>query len=162
MKRTERVYMEEDGILLEKAKKLAEEEFKGISDKSGVDYFLGHLTSVALLLETDKEKTVAYLHDIIEDRKYPKEKLREEFGDEIAEAVSLLTHEGGMGEEGYRECIRKIKRSGNELAIKVKTADLTNNSNYSRLGAGSPDELNEDDRKRYEKYQKALRILKEE
>ncbi len=146
--------------LLKKAMDLAREEFKGITDKSGVDYFKGHLSSVAALVKTDKKKTVAFLHDIVEDRDYPLDKLRLEFGDDVADAVRLLTHEDGLDEEGYLECIRKIKRSGNELAIAVKTADLTNNSDYTRLGATSPDELSEKDRKRYEKYLKALAILR--
>ena len=154
--------MTEDSMLLEKARRLAEKEFAGITDKSGVDYFKGHLCSVAALVKNDKEKTVAFLHDIIEDRGYPEEKLRSEFGDVITDAVKALTHEDGLDEEGYLECIRKLKESGNRLAIAVKIADLTNNSDYTRLGAGSPEELSEKDRQRYEKYQKALNILKED
>ena len=148
-------------LLLEKAKALAKEQFAGITDKSGADYFSGHLSSVAALVKSDKEKTVAYLHDIIEDRDYPEEKLKEEFGEEISSAVRLLTHGGGLSEEGYLECIRKIAESGNELAIAVKIADLTNNSDCTRLGASSPGELGSEDRARYEKYQKALKILKD-
>ena len=48
--------------------------------------------------------------------------------------------------------IAKIK--DNELARKVKIADLTHNSDLSRLK-----EITEKDKKRYEKYQKALLYL---
>ena len=152
--------MTDYSLLLQKAKALAKEQFAGITDKSGVDYYLGHLSSVAALVESDKEKIVAYLHDIMEDRDYPEDKLKEEVGEDISRAVRRLTHKGGLDEEGYLECIRAIKESGDELAIAVKIADLTNNSDYTRLGASSPDDLAEGDRRRYEKYKKALKILK--
>ena len=91
---------------------------------------------------------------------YPEEKLREEFGDEIVDAVCLLTHRERMAEAGYLEYISNLKASGNELAIAVKIADLTNNSDYTRLGVTCPEELQEKDRKRWEKYQKSQEILK--
>ena len=117
--------------LLEKAKELARAEFAGRTDKAGVDYFLGHLSAVAGLVSSDKEKTVAYLHDILEDTDYPEGKLREEFGDEIVDAVVLLTHKEKMDETGYLDYIHNLKASGNVLAIAVKIADLTNNSDYT-------------------------------
>ena len=156
------VHITKDKLLLDKAKELARSEFAWIKDKSGVDYYLGHLSSVADLVDTDKEKTVAFLHDIIEDRHYPKDKLEEKFGEEIAEAVGLLTHGSGLSEDEYLDRIKKIKASGNELAIAVKIADLTNNSDYTRLGASSSDELKGKDRQRYEKYLKAFSILKDQ
>ena len=149
-------------ILLQKAEELAKKQFAGRTDKVGVDYFEGHLSSVAALVSSDVEKTVAYLHDILEDTDYPEEKLREEFGDEITDAVILLTHKEKMDEAGYLNYIRKLKASGNALAIAVKIADLTNNSDYTRFGVSSPDDLQPKDRKRWEKYQKSLAILKEE
>ena len=146
--------------LLQRAKELARTEFAGRTDKAGVDYFTGHLSSVASLVSSDEEKIVAYLHDILEDTDYPEENLREEFGDEIVDAVVLLTHKEKMDEAGYLDYIRNLKASGNTLAIAVKIADLTNNSDYTRLGVSSPDELQEKDRRRWEKYQKSLEILR--
>ena len=145
--------------MLERARNLARIQFAGKKDKRGVDYFSGHLCTVASLVSSEKEKTVAFLHDLLEDTPYPEAALREEFGDEIADAVLLLTHREHMDEEQYLDYIRKLKASGNQLAITVKIADLTNNSDYTRLGASSPDELKEKDRKRWEKYQKSLQIL---
>ena len=147
---------------VEKAMELARIKFAGRVDKAGADYFEGHLSSVAGLVSSDEEKIVAYLHDILEDTDYPEEKLRKEFGDKIADAVYLLTHQGRLDEEGYLEYIRNLKASGNMLAIAVKIADLTNNSDYTRLGASSPDELKDVDHRRWEKYQKSLEILVEE
>ena len=146
---------------VEKAMELARIKFAGRVDKAGTDYFEGHLSSVAGLVSSDEEKIVAYLHDILEDTDYPEEKLRKEFGDEITDAICLLTHQGRLDEEGYLEYIRNLKESDNKLAIAVKIADLTNNSDYTRLGASSPDELKDVDRRRWEKYQKSLEILAE-
>ena len=148
--------------LVQQAMDLARTQFAGRTDKAGVDYFTGHLCGVAALVNSDEEKTVAYLHDILEDTDYPEEKLREEFGGRIVDAVVLLTHKEHMDEAGYLEYVRRLKASGNDLAIAVKIADLTNNSDCSRLGASGPDELKGKDRKRWEKYQKALMILKTE
>ena len=148
--------------LLERAKSLAKEQFAGKTDKSGVDYYKGHLSSVASLVSTDEEKIVAFLHDLLEDTDYPEDKLRKEFGDRIVDAVALLTHREKLDEEGYIDYIRRLKDSGNDLAIGVKIADLTNNSDYTRLGAKCPEDLAEEDYRRYHKYQKALSILKGE
>ena len=67
-----------------------------------------------------------------------------------------------LDEESYIDYIRKLKVSGNKLAIAVKIADLTNNSDYTRLGVTRPENLPEEEYKRYQKYQKALSILKDE
>jgi len=145
--------------LLEQAKELAKQQFKSHTDKAGVDYYEGHLSSVAGLVNSDEEKIAAYLHDILEDTDYPEDKLREQFGDRIVDAILLVTHKGHLDEEGYLQYIRDLKESGNELAIAVKIADLTNNSDYTRLGASSPEELSDKDRRRWEKYRKSLEIL---
>lgn len=111
-------------------------------------------------MDTEEEKVTAFLHDILENTDYPEDKLREEFGDRIVDAIPMVTHREHLDEEGYLDYIRKLKESGNELAIAVKIADLTNNSDYTRLGASSPDELAEKDRRRWEKYRKSLEILR--
>lgn len=147
--------------MLNRAKNLAKEQFRGRTDKSGVDYYAGHLSMVAAMVSGEKEKTVAFLHDILEDTDYPEEKLREEFGDEITDAVVLMTHKEHMNEEQYLDYIRKLAASGNKLAVTVKKADLTNNSDYTRLGVSSPKDLSDKDLKRWKKYQKALELLEE-
>ena len=49
------------------AAELACELHKGQVDKAGVDYFTGHLTTVAKMGSTWKEQVVGYLHDASED-----------------------------------------------------------------------------------------------
>ena len=146
--------------LLEQAQELAKQQFVGRTDKAGVDYYEGHLCSVAALVDTEEEKIVAFLHDILEDTDYPEEKLRDQFGDKIVDAILLVTHKGKLSAIDYIQYIVDLKKTGNALAIAVKIADLTNNSDYRRLGADNPEDLPEKDRLRWEKYQISLAILK--
>lgn len=133
----------------ELALKIATEAHKGQVDKAGVPY-INHPLTVASLVDTEEEKIVALLHDTIEDTNITEQDLLNYgFSNKIVEAVKLLTHNKNVP---YMDYIAKIK--DNELARKVKIADLTHNSDLSRLK-----EITEKDKKRYEKYQKALLYL---
>lgn len=133
----------------ELALKIATEAHKGQVDKAGVPY-INHPLTVASLVDTEEEKIVALLHDTIEDTSITEQDLIDyEFPNEIVEAVKLLTHNKNVP---YMDYVAKIK--DNELARKVKIADLTHNSDLSRLK-----EITDKDKKRYEKYQKALLYL---
>lgn len=76
-------------------------------------------------------------------------KLNYGFSNKIVEAVKLLTYNKDVP---YMDYVAKIK--DNELARKVKIADLTHNSDLSRLK-----EITDKDKKRYNKYQNALLYL---
>lgn len=133
----------------ELALKIATEAHKGQVDKAGVPY-INHPLTVASLVETEEEKIVALLHDTIEDTNITEQDLLNYgFSNKIVEAVKLLTHNKNVP---YMDYVAKIK--DNELARKVKIADLTHNSDLSRLK-----EITDKDKKRYEKYQKALLYL---
>lgn len=133
----------------ELALKIATEAHKGQVDKAGVPY-INHPLTVASLVDTEEEKIVALLHDTIEDTSITEQDLIDYgFTNEIVEAVKLLTHNKNVP---YMDYVAKIK--DNELARKVKIADLTHNSDLSRLK-----EITDKDKKRYEKYQKALLYL---
>jgi len=73
-------------------------------------------------LITDEEMVVALLHDVVEDTEVTEEKIREVFGDPIADAVALLTHKGN---EPYKKYLERIKTC--PLATKVKIADIRHN-----------------------------------
>lgn len=146
---------------VKRAADLSKELFAGKKDLSGVEYYK-HLEKVASLVYSDAEKIVAYLHDVLEDTDYPEEKIREEFDDSVADAVLLLTHKERLDKEGYLDYIRKLKGTGNQVAIHVKIADLTHNSDISRLGASTVEDLTQKQKERYLKYQEALEILKTE
>lgn len=133
----------------ELALKIATEAHKGQVDKAGIPY-INHPLTVASLVDTEEEKIVALLHDTIEDTNITEQDLLNYgFSNKIVEAVKLLTHNKNVP---YMVYVAKIK--DNELARKVKIADLTHNSDLSRLK-----EITEKDKKRYEKYQKALLYL---
>lgn len=71
------------------------------------------------------------------------------FPDEVINALKLLTHDEGVD---YFEYIQSISK--NQLASKVKLADLKHNSDISRLKV-----VNDKDLERLENYKKAIRIL---
>lgn len=73
---------------------------------------------------------VALLHDVVEDTDVTVGSIRDGFGDDVADAVSLLTRPRDVT---YAEYVRSIADSGNDVAIRVKMADLTQNMNLSRL-----------------------------
>lgn len=138
---------------LELAKQLAKVYHKGQVDKAGVDYFTGHISTVVNGVNTEEEKTVAYLHDIIEDTKLTKEDLLHlGFSENVVNAVVALTKNKKVK---YEEYLKGVKQ--NELAKVVKLSDLSNNMDLSRLK-----EITEVDEKRLEKYKKAFQYLSEQ
>ena len=141
--------LEED---LKDAKEFAKEKFKGAVDKAGVNYFKGHISSVAKGTKTLQGEIVAYLHDIIEDTDVNYEEILDRFGYQTAQAVNYLTHRKNTP---YLEYVEKLKV--NPIAREVKMSDLTNNMDLSRLK-----EITDKDRKRLEKYKKAYVILEDE
>jgi (p)ppGpp synthase/HD superfamily hydrolase len=134
--------------LAQPARELAEKAHIGQFDKAGEPYFK-HPAFVASLLESDDEKTVAYLHDVIEDTDVTVEDLSAVFPPHIVEAVSTLTKKDI---EKYADYILRIKK--NHLATVVKLADLTHNMDLSRIVTPTTDDL-----VRVEKYKKAYSIL---
>jgi len=136
--------------LLKKAEMYAEEKHRGQVDKAGVSY-IEHPRAVAARLHSETEKIVALLHDTVEDTDATIEEIRALFGDQIAEAIGYLTHEKSVP---YMEYINHVKC--NELARKVKLADLDHNMDLSRLPV-----VTERDKKRVEKYREAAKILSE-
>lgn len=145
--------LNEEEFYLELAKQLAHAYHKGQVDKAGVDYFTGHISTVVNGVETNEEKIVAYLHDIIEDTKLTQEDLLHlGFSEKVVNAVVALTKDKKVK---YEEYLKGVKQ--NELAKVVKLSDLSNNMDLSRLN-----EITEVDEKRLEKYKKAFQYLSEQ
>ena len=133
----------------ERAYEIAKKAHLGQVDKAGEDY-IKHPEKVASFVKTDEEKTVAYLHDVIEDTELTLEDLHEyEFSKEVIEAVDIITKKRG---EDYQSYLNSVKK--NKLARAVKLADLRHNSDLTRLA-----KVTEKDIKRKEKYQKAIDFL---
>lgn len=123
---------------------------KGQKDKAGVPY-IWHPIRVALNFDTDTLRSVALLHDVLEDSDFEEAGLRRVFGDTITDAVVALTKISG---QSYPEFIDQC--AANPLAKVVKLADLADNMNLDRL----PTPPTAADILRNEKYAKAVAKLK--
>ena len=132
----------------ELALQIAKEAHAGQVDKAGKDYIL-HPMTVASYMDTDVEKTIAYLHDVLEDTSVTVDELRNHFSNEIVDTVITLTH---RKDESYFEYIQRISKS--KLAKKVKVADLLHNLDITRIK-----EPTKHDYERLEKYKKAILYL---
>lgn len=134
-----------------KAMNIAYNAHHGQVDKSGVPYIF-HPIHLAEQMETEAECIAALLHDVVEDTDVTFEVLKKEFSIEIIEVLKLLTRDDSVD---YFDYIRKLKN--NPIARTVKFADLYHNSDETRLHT----KRSEKDKKRQEKYQKAIQILSE-
>lgn len=133
-----------------KALKLCFEAHKDQVDKSGMPYVF-HPFHVAEQMTDEATTIVALLHDVVEGTDYTLEDLAAEgFGEDILEAVALMTHEDDVP---YLDYVAKLK--DNPIARAVKLADLAHNSDLSRIG-----EVDDETRERLEKYKKATALLK--
>ena len=118
-------------------------------DKSGLPYVF-HPFHLAESMTTEATTIVALLHDVVEDSTYTFEDLvKMGFGDEVIDALRLLTHGDGVD---YMEYVRAIK--GNPIAKAVKLADLTHNSDLTRL-----DKVDDKAIERRNKYLEAYELL---
>ncbi len=132
-----------------KALKLCFDAHKDQKDKSGLPYVF-HPFHLAEQMDDENSVIVALLHDVVEDSDMSFEDLESMgFNQEIIETLKLLTHEKDVD---YFDYVNKIKE--NELAKKVKLADLRHNSDISRL-----EKISEKDVERRKKYLKAIKIL---
>lgn len=131
---------------------IATQAHQGQTDKAGVSY-LYHPLTVASLVEGDDAKAVALLHDVIEDSEVTSQDLLEAgLSSEIVDAVQLLTKSRRLSYQDYLAALK-----GNDLARRVKIADLTHNLDASRLNR----DLTDADLKRLAKYRAALEFLSE-
>ncbi|MCD7843083.1 MAG: GTP pyrophosphokinase [Clostridiales bacterium] len=135
--------------LTKKALLLAWDAHLGQWDKSGLPYIF-HPYHLAEQMEDELSCAAALLHDVVEDTGWTLEELElEGFPAPVLEALALLTHAPGVP---YLDYVRAL--SADPIARAVKVADLRHNSDLSRLEV-----VTEQDRKRVEKYQKALALL---
>lgn len=135
---------------LEEAITLAVGAHRGQKDKAGAPYIL-HPLRLMLRMETDTERIVAVLHDVIEDSPHSLEELSHEgYPPEITEALDCLTKREN---EPYAAFIERVKT--NPLARKVKLADLEDNMDIKRFKT-----MTEKDLERLDAYRKAWNSLK--
>ena len=137
--------------MTKKALKLCFEAHRDQTDKSGMPYVF-HPFHLAEQMTDEYTVTVALLHDVVEDTDITFEDITGlGFPAEVTDALKLLTHDDAVE---YMDYVAKIKH--NPIAKAVKLADLSHNSDTSRL-----DVVDEKALKRVEKYAAAIKLLTE-
>ncbi|MDR1184900.1 MAG: HD domain-containing protein [Coriobacteriales bacterium] len=109
------------------ALRVATEAHAGQTDKGGRPY-ISHPLTVAAMVKGDAV-VVALLHDVVEDTAVTLEDLRSAgFSDAVISAVDAITRRKGEHDVPYLARVRE-----NPLALTVKLADLTHNSDITRI-----------------------------
>ena len=150
---------------LEKAIAIAAKAHAGQVDKAGAPYIL-HPLRVMLSLQSDDERIVGVLHDLVEDcHGWTFEKLEKEgFGPKIIKALKSVTKndqeknpvlvdkKGDLLEESYEDFVKRAAK--NPIGARVKRADLMDNMDWSRIANPNLNDL-----KRMQRYKKAVTYL---
>lgn len=122
----------------------------GQKDKAGRSY-MEHLSFVAHNVDTDDDKIVAYLHDVLEDTDCTADDLLNKYGiePELVDAIIAITKIKG---ESYNDYLKRVGE--NDISRRVKLKDILHNSDETRL----PDPSRYPERLRI-KYRKAYQYL---
>jgi len=136
---------------LAKAIEIAASAHSTQKDKGGSPYIL-HPIRVMMSLNTEEEKIVGVLHDVVEDSEdWNFDRLREEgFAEDIVSALKSVTKQSDA--ENYEAFIERAGR--NQIGRNVKIADIKDNLDVTRIGP-----LKEKDLLRINKYKNALSKL---
>ncbi|MDR3482089.1 MAG: GTP pyrophosphokinase [Burkholderiaceae bacterium] len=135
--------------ILEQAIALAVSAHTGQVDKAGAPYIL-HPLRLMLSLQTEPERIVAVLHDVVEDCGVSLEDLKMRgFSAEVVAAIEAVTRRTG---ESYEDFV--LRAAANPIGRRVKLADLRDNSDLGRI-----DQPSDEERRRVEKYQRPIRLI---
>ena len=117
------------------------------------EQFILHPLRVMLRLDSEVERIVAVLHDIVEDTTYTLADLRNAgYQDHVLAALERLTR---RDDEAYDAYIDRVTE--HPLARRVKLADIAENlANNRRLHALRPDLRTQERIERYERAQRRL------
>ncbi len=129
--------------MLEEVLLLIEKYFEGKVDKAGKPY-INHLLAVSEQVDSEEDKIVALLHDIIEDTYISIEELNKVIPMNLIERILLLTHDKKYT---YDEYITNILNCGDINVVRIKMADMWHNMDLSRL-----DIITQNDVQRFQKY----------
>ena len=115
---------------LETAIAIAVKAHQGQFDKSGQPYIL-HPLRVMFRCKGDLARTVAVLHDVVEDTPTTLDDLRNAgFSEEVLAALDCVTKREGESYEAFVE-----RAAANPIVRQVKLADLEDNMDLRRLPA---------------------------
>lgn len=120
---------------VERAHAMADTAHNGQFDKADRPYIehpkrvVGHL-----LNPSPEESVVGWLHDVVEDTDVSLEYIKDAFGAQVAAAVGAITRRHGENPDQYYARVK-----ANPIALAVKVADLTDNTDPARLALLEPD-----------------------
>lgn len=139
--------------MMEIAVQIVQKAFANKLDRAGKPYIehLERLSQKVPDLGILKEvKTIALLHDLLEDcSEWSEKSLREIFSDNIVDSVVALTRKPNQSYEDFIEQVCQDK-----WATIVKKADLEDNMDITRL-----ESFSDEDFQRLEKYNTAYRQI---
>ena len=96
--------------------------------------YIFHPMHVAESMKDEDSTVVAILHDILEDTPVSAELLRRKgIPERLIEAIEIMSH---REDEPYMVYLYRIINSKNELAIRVKYADVLHNLDATRTKSG--------------------------
>jgi GTP diphosphokinase / guanosine-3',5'-bis(diphosphate) 3'-diphosphatase len=129
-----------DLALLQRAYDVAAEKHEGQKRKSGDPYITHPLAVATILAELGMDTTTlvaALLHDTVEDTDYPLEKLRADFGEEVAVLVDGVTKldKVELGSAAEAETIRKmvVAMARDPRVLVIKLSDRLHNMRTMRF-----------------------------
>ncbi|MDT7708698.1 MAG: diphosphokinase / guanosine-3,5-bis(diphosphate) 3-diphosphatase [Pseudonocardiales bacterium] len=129
-----------DLALLQRAYDVAEEKHEGQKRKSGDPYITHPLAVSTILAELGMDTTTlvaALLHDTVEDTDYSLERLREDFGEEVAHLVDGVTKldKVELGSAAEAETIRKmvVAMARDPRVLVIKLSDRLHNMRTMRF-----------------------------
>ena len=114
--------------MLSKAIGIATNAFQGVIDAKGNPY-IDHAMRVMSKMDTEEEKIIAVLHDVVEDTEITLHELKEEgFSRTVLEAIDIKKKKPDMKYFDYIDDI-----STNAMAARVKLAELAENKDQDRV-----------------------------
>ena len=146
---------------IERAIQIAAKAHEGVRDKQDAPYLMHPIRVMLGAGEgagsvAEAAQIVGVLHDVVEDTDTTLDDLRREgFSDEVLVALDLVTHRDGQPYVDYVVACRP-----NEIARRVKLADLRDNASLSRLLV-RPEKF-ATDAKRMQKYALSYKFLTDE
>ncbi|HXV94504.1 MAG TPA: bifunctional (p)ppGpp synthetase/guanosine-3',5'-bis(diphosphate) 3'-pyrophosphohydrolase [Pseudonocardia sp.] len=129
-----------DLALLQRAYDVADEKHRGQKRKSGDPYITHPLAVATILAELGMDTTTlvaALLHDTVEDTDYSLDRLRADFGDEVAHLVDGVTKldKVELGTAAEAETIRKmiVAMARDPRVLVIKLSDRLHNMRTMRF-----------------------------
>lgn len=128
---------------------IAADAHAGQLDRAGAPYVL-HPLRVMDASESEVERMVAVLHDVVEDSAWTLDGLRAEgFSEEVVSAIDAVSRREG---EPYMEFVERA--AAHPLGARIKRADLLDNLDPSRISNPTAE-----DYERLHRYLRALALL---